>query len=331
MLWVTWRQHRMQLVFGAAVLAVLLAFLLRTGLEIASTFRSSGLEHCLSFPGRNCGDVSGAFTRRFSGLQFTVPLFLILPALIGAFWGAPLVAREVEQGTHRLAWTQGVTRVRWAWNKIAVLAAATVAGAAALAWTVSWWSRPLVASANDDRFSLGVFDLRGAVPVAYALFALGLGVVAGTVIRRVLPAMGATLAAYAAVRIPVELWARPHFAAAKTVSYQFDFSKGSARALSGAWVLSTKTVDGAGHMLGNGEVLDFNILAHRCPSFPRPPTFPSPGVVQACVRQIGLHIVSTYQPANRYWTFQSIESAIFVTLAVALLVFSVWFVRRRIA
>jgi hypothetical protein len=331
MMWVTWRQHRTQLLFGMAVLAVLLAFLLRTGLEIASTFRSSGLAHCLSFSGRDCSGISDAFTGRYSSLQFTIPLFLILPALIGVFWGAPLVAREVEQGTHRVAWTQGVTRTRWAWNKIVVLTAATMAGAAAVTWAVSWWSRPLVASANNDRFSLGIFDLRGLVPVAYAVFALALGVAAGTVIRRVVPAMGATIAAYAAVRLPVEVWVRPHLAAAKTLSYQFDLSKGPTRSLSGAWVLSTKTVDGAGRVLGNGEVLNFNILAQRCPAIPSPPTLPGPSVVEACVRHIGLHIVSTYQPANRYWTFQGIESAIFAALAAVLLVFSVWFVRRRIA
>ncbi len=332
MIWLTWRQHRTQLMFAMAVLAVLLAFLLRTGLEIASTFRSSGLAHCLAVPGRDCGSISGSFTHRYSSLQFTVPLFLILPALIGVFWGAPLVAREVEEGTHRLAWTQAVTRTRWAWTKIAVLVAATLAGTAAVAWAGSWWSRPLVASADNDRFAQGIFDLRGIVPMAYAAFPPRLGVAAGTVIRRGVPAMAATFAAYAAIRIPVELWVRPHFAAAKTISYQFDLStKGPVRVLSGAWVLSTKTVDGAGHLLGNGQVLDFNVMAQRCPSFPHAPTFPSPSVVQACVRQIGLHIVSTYQPASRYWTFQGIESAIFVTLAVALFVFSTWFVRRRIA
>src|SRR5439155_11352701 len=173
-----WRQHRAQLMAGSAVLALLLAFLLTTGFGIASAFRSSGLAGCLALPGGHCDDLANAFDGRYSNLQFLVPLFLVLPAVIGLFWGAPLVAREIEQGTHRLAWTQGVTRLRWLFVKLAMLAGATAAGVAALTWVLSWWSRPLVAAA-DNRLNPGPFDLRGIVPIAYALFALALGVAVG--------------------------------------------------------------------------------------------------------------------------------------------------------
>jgi ABC-type transport system involved in multi-copper enzyme maturation permease subunit len=40
------------------------------------------------------------------------PGLLPIPALLGMFWGAPLIARELESGTYRLAWTQSVTRRR---------------------------------------------------------------------------------------------------------------------------------------------------------------------------------------------------------------------------
>ena len=134
MIWVTWRQHRQQLFVGAATLAVLVGFLLLTGFGIASTFRTSGLARCLAIPGRDCGDLSQAFGDRYSSLSFLIPLFLIVPAVIGMFWGAPLVAREIEQGTHRLAWTQSVTRLRWLGTKAAALAMATVSGAVVVAW-----------------------------------------------------------------------------------------------------------------------------------------------------------------------------------------------------
>jgi len=137
MIWLTWRQHRLQLLFGSAVLAAIAAFLLLTGFGIASTFRSSGLASCLSVPGRDCGNIQNLFSNRYTGLQFTIPLFLILPALVGVFWGAPLLAREVEQRTHRLAWTQGVSRMRWAGTKVSTLVVATVLGAAVLSAMVS--------------------------------------------------------------------------------------------------------------------------------------------------------------------------------------------------
>jgi ABC-type transport system involved in multi-copper enzyme maturation permease subunit len=327
MIWVTWRQQRLQLLFGVGVLVVLLAFLVPTGFNIWSAFRSTGLAHCLALPGRDCGNFSHLFQSRYNGLAFTIPLFLILPAMIGVFWGAPLVARELEQGTHRLAWTQTVTRTRWAWTKIAMVLVATLAGTTVISWVVSWWSSPLVA-ASDSRFNFGVFDLRGIVPVAYALFALALGVAAGTVIRRVLPAMGATIAGYVAVRLGVEFGLRPHFAAAKTISYSF-FGVYPRSGL-GDWIRSTNTVDRAGHILARGEVINTMMLSKHCPTLPRPGALFDPTAVQACVQRVGLHIVSTYQPGNRYWTFQGIESAIFVALAIGLLVFSVWFVRRRI-
>ena len=42
-----------------------------------------------------------------------ITLVLVVPALIGMFWGAPLIAHELETGTFRLAWTQSVSRRRW--------------------------------------------------------------------------------------------------------------------------------------------------------------------------------------------------------------------------
>jgi hypothetical protein len=329
MIWLTWRQHRLQLLFGTVVLALITTLLLVSGFGIASTFRSSGLAGCLAVPGRNCGDVQSIFSTRYSNLQFTIPLFLILPALIGVFWGAPLVAREVEQGTHRLAWTQGISRLRWAGTKIAALSAATVVGAAVLTWVLSWWSRPFVA-ASGSRFGLGVFDLRGVVPVAYAFFALAVGVAAGTVIRRTVPAMGASLGIYAVVRLGVELWLRPHYASPIAVSYPW--AKQDPRSGLGDWVLSSNTFDRAGHLLAKGQSIDFTVLGPRCPGLlPPKGGFPDKGALEACVQRIGVQIHASIQPGNRYWLFQGIETAIFVALALGLLGFSLWWLRRRVA
>jgi hypothetical protein len=332
MIWVAWRQHRAQLVAGSAMLALILTFLLATGFGIASAFHSSGLARCLGLLGGNCGDLADTFTRRYSNLQFMVPLFLVLPAFIGMFWGAPVVAREVEQGTHRLAWTQGVTRRRWLGVKLAILGGATLAGAAAFTWALTWWSGPLVA-ASDTRLTPGTFDLRGIVPVAYALFALALGVAMGTLVRRALPAMAATIAGYTVVRVAVAVWLRPHYAAAKTTSFSMLPKGGAGQPFGyGDWVISMKTVDGAGRFLGNGAVLNFNVLAQRCPGLiPLRGEFPNPANVQACAQRIGLHVVARYQPGSRFWMFQGIETGIFVALAAGLFVLAAWWVRRRVA
>ena len=331
MIWLTWRQHRLQLLSGAGLLALLSAFFLATGPGMASAFRHTGLAACLAASSRDCGDLAGRFEDSYANLRFLIPLSLALPALIGVFWGAPLIAREVEQGTHRLAWTQGVTRMRWLGVKLAALIGATVLGAAAFTWALSWWSRPLVA-AGDDRFSPGVFDLRGVVPIAYALFALALGVAVGAIVRRIVPAMAASLTAFVVIRAEVALWLRPHYAAAKTMAFSMFTPSGGPGFGRGDWVLSAKTVDGAGRFMGNGIVFNLNVLGLRCPGLsPSEGELPNPGALQACARRVGLHAVARFQPGSRYWMFQGIESAIFVGLALGLLVLSVWWVRRRVS
>jgi hypothetical protein len=328
MIWLTWRQHRFQFLVAVAVLALFTTMLVITGLNIASTYRTSGLPSCFAVPGRDCEGVANLFNDRYHGLRFLVPLFLILPALAGVFWGAPLVAREVEQGTHRLAWTQSVSRTRWAVTKIAALAIGTIAGAAVVAWTVSWWSRPFV-TASNDRFSYGIFDLRGIVPVAYALFALAAGIAAGALIRRTVPAMAASIGAYLAVRIGVEFWLRPHYASPRTMT--LPFFTANPRAGLGDWVLSTKTLDAAGHVLGPGGGIDLGRLVSQCPGLIPEGGLPDKGAAQACLQRLGVHVTQTYQPGSRYWMFQGIETAIFVVLAVGLVGFTLWFVKRRLA
>jgi hypothetical protein len=328
MIWLAWRQHRSQLLFGLVFLAVICAALLLTGFGIASTFRSSGLAQCLATPNQGCGGLQELFNQRYSNLQFTIPLFLVLPALIGIFWGAPLVAREVEQGTHRLAWTQSVGRLRWAITKIGFLSLATVVAAGLLSFVLSWWSRPFV-TASNNQFGTGIFDLRGIVPLAYALFSLAIGVAVGTLIRRTVPAMAASLGVFAAVRLSVDLL-RPHFASPLTITYPL--AGFNPRDGLGDWVLSTKTVDAAGHFLSNGAGFDLGALGSRCPGLiPSNGSFPDKSMVEACAQRLGLQVQSVYQPGSRYWTFQGIEAAIFVALAVGLFAFSLWWIRHRVA
>jgi len=330
MIWVTWRQHRTLLVASGGLVALMLAFLFVTGLGISHTFHATGLATCLAVPTRDCGELASAFSDRYSSLGFLVPLFMVLPALLGIFWGAPLVAREVEQGTYRLAWTQSVTRSRWIWTKLAVLCAATAAGAALFSLVLSWWSRPLVL-ASDNRFDPGIFDLRGFVPIAYALFALALGIAAGALIRRLVPAMLATVTGYTLVRFFIAAFARPHYMATRVQSSSF-FGLVAPGPRIGDWVISRTTVDAMGNVLGSGRGLDLNVLSARCPGLiPSPGNLPDRDVVAACAQRIGIHLRVVYQPGTRYWPFQGIESAIFVALAVGLLALSVWLVKRKVS
>ena len=138
------------------------------------------------------------------------------PVLVGVFWGAPLIARELETGTFRLVWTQSVTRARWLAVKLLVVGFASVAVTGLLSLIVTWWSNPiyglsLTSPATPNRFDLLLFGTGWLAPLGYAAFGFMVGVTAGLLFRRTLPAMGVTLAVFAAMRIGVTYWVRPYF------------------------------------------------------------------------------------------------------------------------
>ena len=118
------------------------------------------------------------------------------------FWGAPLIAREIETGTYRLAWTQSVSRMRWITTKLALVLAVTATATLALGLLAAWSFQPLI-PVLGNRFRGGWFDVQGVIPAAYMLFALALGACIGAVWRKTIPAMAATIVGYAAVRIPI--------------------------------------------------------------------------------------------------------------------------------
>jgi ABC-type transport system involved in multi-copper enzyme maturation permease subunit len=335
-IWLTWRQHRQQALAGGIALGALALILLFTHTGIQHLFTSTGLSSCLSTPGRDCSQLSDQFDRHYQGLQFLIPLFLSVPMLVGLFWGAPLVARELEQGTYRLAWTQSVTRKRWFTTKLALIGAASVAGGAVFAALVTWWSGIFV-RLHDSRFTPGVFDIRGIVPIAYVLFALALGVLVGTLVRRTIPAMAITLGGFIAVRALVTLFARPHYLAAKIASTPLLSAAGKGiqiggRVLNGVWILKQVTVDGAGHIVLAGQGIDFGFLNRHCPGvIPPPPAQPPLPKLLGCLHRLGIHTLTTYQPASRFWAFQGIESAMYVALAAAMIAIAFWAVRRRLA
>ena len=120
MIWLTWRQFRTQGWFGLGTLVAVAATLAITAPAVTGAYRDSGLAACRA----GCGDLSDAFLHQArTGLTGNLywaglAVMYVVPALIGVFWGAPLIAREFEAGTHRLVWNQSVTRTRWLALKI---------------------------------------------------------------------------------------------------------------------------------------------------------------------------------------------------------------------
>jgi ABC-type transport system involved in multi-copper enzyme maturation permease subunit len=316
MIWLTWRQHRKQALFTLGALIALAAIMVPTGLAMHAKYDSLGLPPCRAALGSasmitqteavaQCDSLGHQFQQQFSGLTFVAVLFVVLPVLVGVFFGAPLVAREVEQGTHRLVWTQGVSRLHWALVKFGLLGAITVVLAVGYALGVSWWFQPLV-TASTGRLTYISFDVQGVVPVAYTLFALALGVFAGTYWRKVLPAMGIALVGFAAIRVAIEVLARPRYLPAQTLS----FSPGGRQTpnpASGDWALDNGVRNAAGELVLPGAQIG------PCP----------PSGCGGAGAGPGAYNWLRYQPGDRFWAFQGIETGIFVLLTAALVFFAI--------
>ncbi len=176
--------------------------------ELAACRASGGQSTICNYP----------VTGLFAGLQVALnTVVLLVPALLGMFWGAPLIARELETGTFRLAWTQSVTRLRWLLVKMGLVGLAAMVVAGGLSLMSTWWFSPLD-KVTQNRFSPAAFGLHGFVPAGYALFAFALGAAVGLLVRRTLPAMAITLVGFIAVRVVVAEWIRPHFMSPATTS-----------------------------------------------------------------------------------------------------------------
>jgi hypothetical protein len=312
MAWLTWRQHRGHVVAMAALLVALAAAVLGTNLPIRAAYHRDTLSECLPPTSRaGCDIIVRHFLGQFDGWVTALRGLAVLPALAGVFVGAPLLARELEHGTHRFAWTQGVTRRRWLLSKTALLSAATVCAAAAASALVMWWRSPF--DTLDGRMSPSGFDVEGVVVPAYALFALAVGVLAGLLFRRTVPAMTATLVVFVATRLVVLNFLRPHFLAPlHRTAVATDTGRQA-----GDWLLSDTLVDAAGRQITAARE-DLAVL-HAQQGGIDP---------HAYLVSVGWKRAISYQPAGRFWEFQLIEAGIFTVLAVAIVLGAIWLVRR---
>lgn len=337
MMWMTWRQFRPNAIIAAAALAAVALLLAVTGTALASDYASAGLTAC--HPAACAGDAT-AFRDGLGAIYpvlFYAGLIVLYaaPALIGMFWGAPLIAREFEAGTHRLAWTQSVTHGRWTAVKLGCVGLAAVTTTGLLSLMITWWASPLdsVAAAGHGgglaRMSPLVFGARGVVPLGYAAAAFALGVTAGALIRRTVPAMALTLAVFAVVQVVLPVAVRPHLmppvTATRALSFRdvgtIEIGNGAAMTVlaqvsaPGALVVSNRTITPSGQV------------------FTGPATSACIGPsASACARWLAskhLRQQVSYQPASRFWPLQWIETALYLAIAAALGALCVRQVRRR--
>ena len=348
-----WTQSRIPAAAGAAGLIIVGLVLALTGPSLAHLYAVT-LAACRP---SDCSDARSGFQNNDHVLHAAVDvLVVVVPGLIGMFWGAPLVARELETGTWRLAWTQSVTRTRWLACRIGVLGLCAVLAGGLLSLMATWWSSPFDRAAMNR---YGSFDQRGLVPLGYAAFAFVLAAALGMLIRRTVPAMAATLIVFIAVRIAVTGLVRPILLAPTRLQLPVDDASGAwgygastgLFGLSGpstlvppdlgvpnSWTTSTQIIDASGHVLTARDV------ATACPRLGAGDNGGTgPGgatrvhaagtALQDCVTKIGAtyHEVVAYQPAGHYWPLQWLETAVYLAAAGLIAAFCLWRVHRGTA
>jgi hypothetical protein len=331
MAWVTWRQQRATLISVPAVLAAVAVFLVVVGLKVHHDY--AALVHCPLVGGQNesqaCQQLFSDFNSTDWPLGNTCAILIQLaPVLIGAFAGAPLLARELETGTYRYAWTQGFGRERQVIAKLTLVGLTLGLFAGAFGELFAWFFQPFLYTEQMNVLTETVFDSRGLVFPAFTLAAFAIGAFFGMLLRRVIPAMAATFGVYLALRLAA--WGvRKYYPVAVVTSNTKIFSQFETPSLPGfPWILST-WVTGPGGQPASRAVtnqVESHLASQSQFMVSQIENHPSGGSVPT-----GYTEWNRWIPLSHFWPMQFIEAGWLLVLSAALIAGTVWLVRRRAA
>jgi hypothetical protein len=333
--WVVWRQHRAALAGLLLLAGAGAAIAIVTGLPMHSVYDRYVQAHCLS-PGAACGDLMNQFANYKEG---PVPIALhVFPILIGMFLGAPLLAREIESGTFRFAWTQEVGRTRWLLAKLLMLGLVVIGASLVVGALGGWWLHPFDVIGVSSRWQGGEFDVAPLVLAGWCLLAFATGVLAGALLRRTVPAMAATAVAVTVVLglfwfkldnlllsvAPRSAAANPFYAAGALTSPGPSaingWAPGNSGLTSGGWLVRGWYTQSGHPMTAAAYERVTNVLYGGDRNLPNP------------MRWLAAHhdvFQVAYQPGGRFWVFQTATAAALFLLALALATAAVALVRRR--
>jgi hypothetical protein len=296
MTWVVWRQQRLQILITLGLVLVIAAALVYVRADALTLL-----------PDRAA--VSDKYNQF---MEYFVLVMLALPALLGMFTGAPLFAREIEQGTHVFGLTQLVSRRRWLVTKVAVAGGSLVLPMLLLGLVAAWALEPL-SFVNRGQMAQTMFETQGLTVGAYSLAAFAIGATAGLVLRNTLAAMVLTLVVYGALVMGVANGVRPGYA--EPSRFQGPYGVAMSLEPRGSWTVDSGYLDAAGN-----EV-------------PLSPLDCSRGPEPMAVCMTGKGVVARYNDAHlpeRFWQFQLTEFALFLTLSGAVFTVGLWASRRRL-
>lgn len=292
MLWLTWRQHRIQLLAILGVLIAVGVVLLLTGQ--AALDASNGHIGSYCYGGAICREYDVGREDLYQKVYPMLATLPFVPLLAGIFWGAPLLSREYERNTHQLVWTQSISRGRWLAVKFTALASAAALLGLGSGKMVEEWLRIFPGKAETFA-EITFFGIVGVAPMAWWLFAFMLGSAAGSLVRKTLSAIAITVGVFLAAVITLMLL-RPHYAEpVRTV--------GADPSAKDALIVQM------GRIAPDGRELSMLDEIPEC--------LPRTGM-KACIDAAGYRDFTVYQPADRFWRFQWTETGILLTATAVL-------------
>ncbi len=319
--WVTWRRYRFTLISVLGILAVLTVSLFIAGQHARTAYEA--LQTCHPKSAANCRYLDETFHNTYGSIGFLGTFLMLLPGILGAFAGGPLLARELETGTFRYAWTQGVGRMRWA-------AALVVPGAVGIAMimvsfgaVITWREQPLIEYGATTRLDVAIFPVSGLAVAGWAMAGFALGVLAGLLWRRVLPAVATAFGVWFGLAYLAAKDLRPHYLAPLQTtslnlsSHNFFVSQWWTKA--GVRV-SDSEINRILQALG-ADVSGNQVKVHVSSGG-------APDPIRTLIQQ-GYTQVTSYQPVSRYWTMQWIEFGWLAAFSLVLLGATFWLLHRR--
>jgi hypothetical protein len=191
-----WAQHRRAGIAGGVLVALVLA--LAVGLR---------------WWGGSLGSADRDSVSRLHGALTTLTDYgstalALLPLAVGAFVAGPMIARELESGTYKIAWTQSVSPAQWLMSKLALPLAAVVLATPLLVAAFRLLREPLSGKEywRFAWFQPTVYEAMGPVAVGYAVLGVAVGTLMGLLVRRTLAAMVGTAATMGALLLVMQQW-----------------------------------------------------------------------------------------------------------------------------
>lgn len=320
MIWYAWRTQRLQLVLAVVAIGGFAMLIVTSGIHEQSQRLWVELRCGVAYPlTQACDGVQPSNFTHWN--NYFEAILYAAPGVLGVLLGAPVVAKELEAGTARLAWTQGVTRTRWLARKLAVPALLVGGLAGVLAVAANWWAGS-VGMHIDKRLQPAFFDVTGIVIVGYATFAFALAVAFGALFRRASLAIAGGFVVFAAIRWVFRTMIRPHVAPVATASIKSELVSSWPSAVAHGWLLHQGFVPVGQTGPAPGRTWQTGTLAvQACQRVVQ-------HTMNQCAARLRLHFVVQFQPVSHYWWLQVCETLAFVALAAVCLGTVIAVVRR---